>query len=515
MSQAHPFVFVSGATGRLNVRAVFDRWAGWVDGLALLVLAGFVRAVGIGGLPFWYDELFTIFWSRLPVGFLLGAGAHKDPTPPTYYLFMHGWIWLFGDSPLALHTPSLIFSSLTVPVVYLTAKTLFDRRTALLAGLFVAINPFLVVYSQEARTYALLCLADSLALLALAVYFRFRDEGGVRLLRWLALFAAAVIFGVFLHFTSIFFLTACFLAVGLELAIGGPNGIWPVVMWGVIAAVTAACVAYPLWLAAGISESSGLAWIPPLSLPSATYFLLSVVLDPQAPMGWPGWLCCGGLAAVLAAGAWWLRLGRVQALLVVVLPALFCAMLFVASGIRPILVPRVGIFLAVPLSILLARAVLSQRWPALQWVAGGVVLAAWLVPLVLYFRAPDKENWTLAAAIAVHQQACDGPLVYVGNSGMGLIYYQPSLASRPLYSLSLTLADGRLWRVPIADAQKDMLETAYLHSQFLYLRDLPALIAAHLHTMLVLRPPFASVVEMLPRPAALGELPGRLVVACY
>jgi hypothetical protein len=294
----------------------------------------------------------------------------------------------------------------------------------------------------------------------------------------------------------------------LELAIGGAESPGPFLMWLGLGAATALCVAYPLLLALGLTHSASLTWIPRLSPALAENFFMSVALDPQAPAGWLGWACCGGLAAVAAAGAWWLRLGRTPLLLLVVLPFLFGGLLFTASAMRPILIPRIGIFLVIPLSILLARCVVVQKSLALRGVAA-------VVPLLLYFVAPDKEDWNTAAKIAMTQPVCNGPLMYVGSSGLGLIYYQPALANRPLYALALGVAQGHLTRLNLASEQANILQATYLHSTELYLRDAPAFVAAHPHTMLVLRPPFAQVLNMLPRPAALGELHGRLLVACY
>jgi mannosyltransferase len=506
--------WLNAALHRWRLVAAGSAWAGraWVDCAALVVLALAVRSFGLAGLPLWTDEVFTVYWSQLPLAYLFGAGAHVEANPPVYYAFMHEWMALFGDSALAVHLPSVIFSAATVAVVYATAKTLFDRQTALLAGLLAAVNPFLVAYAQEARTYALLCLANGLAYLALAVYFRFRTKRDARLAPWLALFVAAVSVGVFLHFTSVLFLASSFLLVGLELAVGGPYRPFPFVLWGGLLLLCLAGAAWPVSLGLGLSHAKNISWIPLLTWPQARYFLSFVVLGPVAPAGWACWL---GLAAVLAASCRRLGLARAQFLLLVVMPLLFLGIFFAVTAMRPILVPRLAIWLAIPMSILLARAVLRQKYAALRWAAAAIVAASWLVPLGSYFARPGKEDWRTAAAVATKVPQCAGPILYAGNTGLGMIYYNPALGRRPLYSVSMTLMNGVPVAVPVTYLQPDELQTAFLHSQYLTVSDVPGFLSHHPHSMLVLRPVFVGLVLQLPRPTVLGELKGHLVVACY
>ncbi len=69
---------------------------------------------------------------------------------------------IFGDSETAIRSLSALFGILLVWLVYQIAVRLFDRRTALIATFFVAINPFLIYYSQEARMYEMLAALTGL-----------------------------------------------------------------------------------------------------------------------------------------------------------------------------------------------------------------------------------------------------------------------------------------------------------------------------------------------------------------
>jgi 4-amino-4-deoxy-L-arabinose transferase-like glycosyltransferase len=484
-----------------------------VDCAGLLILAAGLRAWGTERLPLWGDELFTVYQSQLPLGFLVGAGAHEETNPPLYYLIMHVWIGLFGDSTLAMHVPPLIFASLTVLVVYLAANTLFDRGTARLAGMFAAVDPFWVMYGQEARCYALLCLIYGLAFLALAQYF-VRRAGEDPLRPWLLLFTVALGVAVNLHFTALFFVAACFTVVGMDMVADWPPRRSALLTWLLVGCLTMFCIAFPLMLALGQTGAASIQWMPRLSLLVIYNFLASVLLSQLCWWGWVAWGCLALLMAAPILGAWRLRLSRPQWLLLLALPILFCGFLFAVSVKLPMVIPRVGIFLVMPVAILLARCIMSVRDLKLRWAVGAAGLAAWLVPLYLYYQVPNKEDWRAAAAVAAKAPVCDGPLMYVGYTGLGLIYYQPSLLARPLYSLAVDMSQGRL-AIRRNDGARAVFNAAYLHAHDLQIRDAAGFVATHPHTMLTMPLVFQNVLHFLPKPKVLGITRGQLVVACY
>lgn len=51
--------------------------------------------------------------------------------------------------------------TLCIPAVYFLARQLFTGAIALLAALFMAVHPFAIHYSQDARPYSTCCAASS------------------------------------------------------------------------------------------------------------------------------------------------------------------------------------------------------------------------------------------------------------------------------------------------------------------------------------------------------------------
>jgi mannosyltransferase len=137
--------------------------------LGITAVAAIVRFATLDLQSFDHDEAVTAARVIHPGLFdTLSAVDHSERSPPLYYVLVWGWSRVFGTGEVGLRSLSALFGTLTVPVAYAAAVTLASsRRVALFAAAFVALNPYLVWYSQEARSYALMALLAAGAL----VYF--------------------------------------------------------------------------------------------------------------------------------------------------------------------------------------------------------------------------------------------------------------------------------------------------------------------------------------------------------
>ena len=127
---------------------------GVVLALAALVAASLsLRAPGLGE-PLWVDEGISIGIASHPLGDIPGL-LRQDGSPPLYYALLHLWMRVFGDGERAVHALSLACALPAVPLAFWAGDRLFGRRAALAAAVLAATNPFLTVYSGEARMYAL------------------------------------------------------------------------------------------------------------------------------------------------------------------------------------------------------------------------------------------------------------------------------------------------------------------------------------------------------------------------
>ncbi|MER6180788.1 glycosyltransferase family 39 protein [Streptomyces sp. NPDC001652] len=113
------------------------------------------------------DELVTWDMVGRDTGRILATLGNVDAVHGTYYLLMHGWVELFGDSVVSLRLPSVLAVAAAAAVIALIGDRLFGYRAGILAGFLFAISPAVSRYGQEARSYALVMLAVALATLLL------------------------------------------------------------------------------------------------------------------------------------------------------------------------------------------------------------------------------------------------------------------------------------------------------------------------------------------------------------
>ena len=131
--------------------------------IVILVLAIFLRIFLIGTHGIWLDEYYSLYFAEYNLQKLIQKVAALDNHPPTYYILLHYWILLFGDSEVSLRMPSAILSVLSFFFTYKVGKLLFDARVAAIAGFLLALSGFSIYYAQEARMYSLLAFASVLS----------------------------------------------------------------------------------------------------------------------------------------------------------------------------------------------------------------------------------------------------------------------------------------------------------------------------------------------------------------
>lgn len=179
--------------------------------IALTLLALLIRLLGLSLDSLWFDEVFSVRAARLSLSEIIKLTS-DDVHPPLYYVLLHFWMKLFGETESAVRMLSVCFSALTVSVVYHLALKFFNRRAAIFAALFTALSPLQVFYAQETRMYAQLAF-----LAASSVYF-FVDwlKAGARhsqvlyvittaLVLYTHIYAAFVVMAEVFYFVLLFF----------------------------------------------------------------------------------------------------------------------------------------------------------------------------------------------------------------------------------------------------------------------------------------------------------------------
>jgi mannosyltransferase len=228
----------------------------WLAGITALGVA--VRFASLGVQSYHHDEVITAA-RVIPGGFvhMLREVKASESNPPLYYALAWGWAKLFGSGEVGLRSLSALFGAATVPVAYLIGRELTGRRAGLIAAAIVAVNPMLIWYSQEARSYALLVFFGTLSLLFFVRALR-RGEAGD-----LALWALASALALCSHYFAFF-------AIAIEAAwllteLGRRRAVLAAI--GGVAAVGLAL----LPLVAAQVNPTHIGWIDHSSLPSRVY----------------------------------------------------------------------------------------------------------------------------------------------------------------------------------------------------------------------------------------------------
>ncbi|HET9720904.1 MAG TPA: glycosyltransferase family 39 protein [Solirubrobacteraceae bacterium] len=130
------------------------RWPGWLRVTVFLVLltalSAFMRTRYLTG-EFWMDEALAVGISSHPLTAIPGV-LRYDGSPPFYYMLLHLWMSMFGDSEAATHSLSAIFGVSCTPISYWGIRTIFgSKRMAMMGAILFAFNAFLTDYSQETR----------------------------------------------------------------------------------------------------------------------------------------------------------------------------------------------------------------------------------------------------------------------------------------------------------------------------------------------------------------------------
>lgn len=395
----------------------------WLPLTAIVLLAAALRLPTLGAQSIWFDEAATWELMRLPFGEMLSALPDRESNPPLFYVLEWLVTRAFGDGEFSLRLLSAVAGILLVPVAFAIGRRIGGARAGLVTSALVAVNPLLVWFSQEARSYELVALLSAGSLL---LFLRALDDERPRWLAWWALLSA-------LALCSHYF--ACFvLAPQLAwLAWRHPRRRAVAAAIGAIAVVGLALL--PMLLAqrdnpydiAGASIATRLLQIP-------KQFLLGY----RGPLA----LLSGLLGAALVAAAVWLlmrhaeRATRERALLVgaiglcgVALPlagAVVGADYLNARNLLPALVPLAA-------TVATGFTVLVPRWGGRLGAALAGALCALSVAIVVavsadqQYQRPDWKGLAQALGVADEPRAV---VISPANGEVALRYYRRAL--RPM-----------------------------------------------------------------------------------
>ncbi len=358
--------------------------------LVIILLATALRLFHLGKQSLWLDEAWSYTYALVPLRASLET-LLVSGDPPSPDIFLIRLFLIVGKNETIIRFPSFIFGVLSVAVIYRVGRLILDSRLGLVSALFLALNPFHLWYSQEARMYSVgmfSILAASYFFLRLLQKNSWRTWGGFIVFSSLAYYSYYVPLQIAL---AQFVLLLCYLRTYRVLFR----------KW-VVAQALAFAPLLP-WLALYFSQDTpriGIGWIPKPTIlaPLETLWAFS--------SGYSGGLTAGAAIALLPF-CLALALGTLSVMrdstphklflflwLVVPITATF-----LLSLLRPIYVHRYLIFALPAYLTLMACGIMNTPTRIVRLALTAVVLAIMFNGLLRIYFDPGffKQDWRGAA----------------------------------------------------------------------------------------------------------------------
>lgn len=176
----------------------------WLAAVVFVTLTGLAVRLVLLNQSLFADELFTFeIATRDSLSAVIsGVSSELEVSPPLYNILAWCAHWL-GDPMVSIRIPSLIAGTALIPAVYALGAAVKSRAAGLLAATLVALNPFVLYDSIEARPFALMMLLLALSTLALL-----RASEGEKAYRWWALYVVLTTLALYTHYTVVFVIAA-------------------------------------------------------------------------------------------------------------------------------------------------------------------------------------------------------------------------------------------------------------------------------------------------------------------
>ena len=373
------------------------------SGVALLL--GLVR---LGAPSVWFDEAYTAEAAgRSPAWWLANDQYHF-----LYDGLLALWAALAGTSEWALRAPSVLGAMIAAALMVVLGRKLFDRWVALASGVLLTASPFVVKWSQQARSYTLLL---ALSLVATLVLIRALDRGTRPAWALYGLVYAAVVVG---HAVAGIVLAPAHLVLIAQRR-------ERVLPHGPLAAVIVVAIAVP-WAATvamrSTGQGAGMAWLQP---PSPAV-VAQAVADVSGAAGLGVALAALGLVLLWRTGrhdlAVWLGAWAAAPF----------ALALVMTAVTPVFLDRYLIVAAPAFALLAGVAMVGAGRRFGSFLAGAAVLAS-AIALVQWYSMDDGnwrgEDWKSAVAALRAESGATDVVVVPWWAHLGATYYGASTTS--------------------------------------------------------------------------------------
>jgi 4-amino-4-deoxy-L-arabinose transferase-like glycosyltransferase len=177
--------------------------------LVLLLLNVVLKIIFLDFNSLGGDEPFSVYHAQMDISSIIHHLLTGN-NPPLFEILLHFWIKIFGISEFAVRFPSLVFSSLTVFVVYRIGKDFFSTNIALITSLLFTFSNYQLSFAHEARVYALFAFLTAMSMFW---FLKICNQNRPKYFVWLLVTNVILIYAHYFGLFVIFIQTASFLVI--------------------------------------------------------------------------------------------------------------------------------------------------------------------------------------------------------------------------------------------------------------------------------------------------------------
>ena len=376
--------------------------------LSLVVIIGAIaRLIHLTKADIWHDEGYTMMLIPHNMIEIIERTA-RDVHPPLYYLVAHIWQGVFGMSEFAVRSLSAVFGLATILLVYLLVRRLFSEGTARLAALFIALGPFVVRYSEEARMYG---MAAFFVVLATYLIVRIATSQASSIKSWI-LYGFIIAAGLYTHYYTLFIIP-----VHLAYLAWSRGGVKPLIAdkgWWLGNSLGA--LLFLPWVPVILAQMSRVQagfWIPPVTADTVpnTFMQFLAFLPSYSFSGW----VAGALLTLFTLGVIHVyvtqkNLRRAIGLLLLWLVIPLAAIMLISIS-RPVYQDRYFIYCAIAMYVLMAVIITRGGWfikrPVAQYIAGIAIVIMFMIGINSVGLSASHRMGTVGGYVTEHYQKGD------------------------------------------------------------------------------------------------------------
>ncbi len=150
----------------MNEEPDIEEFAPWLV-LVITLVGAFIRALMLSFKGMALEETVNLWIAGHSFAEIIPWAGRINGQPPLYYYLFHIWTAINGTDPYYARFFSVLFSALTIPIIYLIGKRLSGPVMGLAAAVILAVSPFHVFFAQDTSIYTLLTFNTAVALSAL------------------------------------------------------------------------------------------------------------------------------------------------------------------------------------------------------------------------------------------------------------------------------------------------------------------------------------------------------------